>query len=143
MANFFRGRGNLGATPTLRHAQDTPVANLRVYFDRPIPNGEGGFNERGGFWANVSLWGSRAETAARLLPKGTRVAVEGELFESQWVDKETGEERRQLEIRARHVDPDLGRIDSLTIRRRHNAQEENTSDSDGAVANAPGSANTS
>ncbi|MBK5944822.1 single-stranded DNA-binding protein [Halorhodospira halophila] len=137
MANFFRGRGNLGGAPILRHTQDTPVANLRVYFDRPIPDGEGGFNERGGFWANVSLWGSRAETAARLLPKGARVAVEGELFESRWVDKETGDERRQLEIRARYVDVDLSRVDSLTVRRRQSGQGDTPDPTpDGVVAGA-------
>ncbi|MBK1734874.1 hypothetical protein CKO15_06130 [Halorhodospira abdelmalekii] len=143
MANFFRGRGNLGAAPTLRHTQDTPVANLRIYFDRPVPDGEGGFNERGGFWANVSLWGARAETAARLLPKGARVAVEGELFESQWEDKETGEARRQIEVRARYVDLDLARIESLTMRRRQNTQEANESDSDGSAAEAAASVETS
>ncbi|SEP17629.1 single-stranded DNA-binding protein [Aquisalimonas asiatica] len=119
MANDFRGRGNLGAAPILRHTENgageaVPVANLRVYFDRRKPVGDD-FEDRGGFWANVSLWGYRAEVVARLLPKGARVAVEGELYQSSWEDRDTGEPRSQLEVRAIHVDLDLGRVASVQL----------------------------
>lgn len=128
MSNNFHGRGNLGAAPTLRHAEhggeSTPVANLRIFFDRPKPDGNGGFEDKGGFWMDVALWGARAETAARLLPKGARVRVEGELFESTWADRETGEERSRLEVRAVSVDLDLSRVDEVTFRRRSEGEAE-------------------
>ncbi|QIT54411.1 single-stranded DNA-binding protein [Aquisalimonas sp. 2447] len=119
MANHFHGRGNLGTAPILRHTENgsgeaVPVASLRVYFDRRKPAGDD-FEDRGGFWANVSLWGYRAEAAARLLPKGARVAIEGELFQSAWEDRDTGEPRSQLEVRATHVDLDLGRVASVQL----------------------------
>lgn len=119
MANDFRGRGNLGTAPILRHTENgsgeaVPVASLRVYFDRRKPVGDT-FEDRGGFWANVSLWGYRAEAIARLLPKGARVAVEGELYQSSWEDRDTGEPRSQLEVRATHVDLDLGRVASVQL----------------------------
>lgn len=119
MANHFHGRGNLGTAPILRHTENgsgeaVPVASLRVYFDRRKPVGDD-FEDRGGFWANVSLWGYRAEAAARLLPKGARVAIEGELFQSAWEDRDTGEPRSQLEVRATHVDLDLGRVASVQL----------------------------
>lgn len=120
MANSFSGRGNLGAAPTLRHhdngTETVAVANLRVFFDRPKPDGNGNFEDRGGFWMNVSLWGTRAEAVARLLPKGARVHVEGELFQSSWTDRETGEEREQMEIRASNVTLDFARVDSVQFR---------------------------
>ena len=122
MSNAFSGRGNLGAAPTLRHAErggeSTPVTNLRIFFDRPKPDGNGGFEDKGGFWLDVAVWGPRAEQAARLLPKGARVHVEGELFESTWSDRETGEERSRLEVRASAVDLDLARVEDVTFRRR-------------------------
>lgn len=123
MSNHFIGRGNLGAAPTLRHTEQdgesVPVANLRVYFDRPKSDGSGGFEDKGGFWMDVALWGPRAEAAARLLPKGARVRVEGEQFESTWSDRETGEERSRLEVRASAVDLDLSRVEEVTFRQRN------------------------
>ncbi|MDN3518999.1 single-stranded DNA-binding protein [Aquisalimonas lutea] len=135
MANHFQGRGNLGAAPTLRHTDDASgqavaVAHLRIYFDRPKPTNDG-FTDRGGFWANVSFWGRRAEVAARVLPKGARVAVEGELLQSTWQDRETGQPRSQLEIRAGHVDLDLARVESLQLRSSSQRTTE-AADTDGA-----------
>jgi len=87
MANKFSGRGNLGADPEIRYTageDSEPVCSLRVFFDRPKPDGNGGFDDKGGFWLDVSLWGTRGEAAARLLKKGARVSVSGELYEDAW-----------------------------------------------------------
>ncbi|MEX0729790.1 MAG: single-stranded DNA-binding protein [Aquisalimonadaceae bacterium] len=117
MANSFRGRGNLGAAPVLRHTESNgeslSVVNLRVYFDRPKPDGDGGFEDKGGFWMNVAYWGRNAENIARLLRKGSRIFVDGELLESSWTDRESGEIHTQVEIRALHVDLDPGKIASI------------------------------
>lgn len=121
MANKFAGRGNLGAEPQLRYTPEpdsVPVCALRVFFDRPKPDGDGQFADKGGFWMDVRLWGARAETASRLLHKGARVAVTGELHEETWQDKTSGEERSKLCVRATYVDLDLTRLDSATWQAR-------------------------
>ena len=121
MANKFYGRGNLGADPELRYTpgEDAQaVCALRVFFDRPKPDGSGGFEDKGGFWMNISLWGARGEAADHVLKKGARVAVRGELHEETWQDKETGEPRSRLSVRADTVDLDLSRIESLVWQKK-------------------------
>ena len=127
MANKFSGRGNLGADPELRYTageDGEPVCSLRIFFDRPKPDGNGGFDDKGGFWLDVSLWGTRGEAAAQLLKKGARVSVSGELYEDAWQDNESGEERRKLRLRATHVDLDLARLVGVTW---HRSAEETAS----------------
>ena len=135
MSNKFTGRGNLAAAPTVRHVEvdgeKRAVASMRIYFDRPVPNGEGEFEDKGGFWLDVSLWGPRAETAARLLDKGARVAVSGSLVQRTWEDKESGEPRSRIELIADQVDLDLSRVDSVSWRGR---QSEVTDDEHAAAA---------
>jgi len=119
MANKFHGRGNLGADPELRYTpgdDSRAVCALRVFFDRPKPDGHGGFEDKGGFWMNISYWNERGEAASRILKKGARVAVTGEQYEETWQDKDTGEPRSRLAIRADTVDLDLSRVDSVTWR---------------------------
>jgi single-strand DNA-binding protein len=128
MANTFRGRGNLAAAPILTHrnvnGEPRSVADLRVYFDRPVPDGEDGFTDRGGFWLNVSLWGPRAETAARVLAQGARVAVEGHLVQHSWTDESSGETRARLELRAERVDLDLVCVEQVTYRAKGKLAED-------------------
>ena len=128
MANRFYGRGNLGSAPSLKHVEvdgkSRPVASLRVYFDRSLPDGEGGFQDRGGFWLTVSLWGPKAETAAKVLTKGARVSVWGTLVEHAWKDKESGEERSRLELHADHLDLDLGKVEQVSFRSAEESREE-------------------
>ena len=111
MANRFQGRGNLGSEPTLRQVEvdgeTSTLCMLRVYFDRQVPVDDGGYADRGGFWLDVSLWGERAPRVAQLLEKGARISVNGVLVEKAWSDKETGEDRSKLEVRANDVDLDL------------------------------------
>ena len=123
MSNKFSGRGNLGADPELRFTaggESDPVCSLRIYFDRPKPDGKGRFEDKGGFWIDTNLWGTRGETAARLLKKGARVVVTGELYEETWQDKETGEDRSKVRIRAENVDLDLNRLENVAWYSRPN-----------------------
>ena len=64
MSNKFSGRGNLGADPELRYTPGDagePVCSIRVYFDRPKPDGKDGSEDKGGFWLDVSYWGAHVE----------------------------------------------------------------------------------
>ena len=127
MSNRFLGRGNLGADPEIRYTaggENEPVCSLRIFFDRPKPDGNGGFEDKGGFWLDTNLWGARGEAAARLLKKGARVLVTGELYEDTWQDRETGEDRSKVRLRAENVDLDLNRLDSVNWRSQGNDDAE-------------------
>jgi len=122
MANRFEGRGNLAAAPELKQVEvdgeQRAVAELRIYFDRSVPDGDGCFEDRGGFWLTANLWGERAEQVASLLPKGARVHVTGTLVRDTWTDKDSGEERSAFELVADHVSLDLGRVENVALRQK-------------------------
>lgn len=123
MSNTFTGVGNLGAAPSIRYVdvaaegggkkEKRPVCDLRLYVDRRVPDGKGGFVDRGGFWLTASLWGPRAEKAAALLSKGARVTVSGTLYVHAWTDKENGEERSELRLDADDVSLNLLRVEAV------------------------------
>lgn len=125
MSNNFRGRGNLGDNPSLKYVpvagEQRAVCELRVYFDRSVPDNEGGFTDRGGFWLDVTVWDIRGEQLARTLSKGTRVCAEGVLVQESWNDKVSGEARSKFVLQADHVDLDLMRVELVTLRKREAA----------------------
>lgn len=64
MANEFSGSGYLGTKPELKVVGDEQrkVADMRVYFDKPVLNTDTGeFTDQGGFWLDVSAWDHLAE----------------------------------------------------------------------------------
>jgi single-strand DNA-binding protein len=132
----FIGKGNLGAKPELRYVdakasgETRPVAEMRVYFDHRRPDGEGGYRDEGGFWADVTLWGAKAEAAARILPKGARVCVVGTLFKERWTDKQSGQPRESDAILADDITLDLNRIEEITLRRAKEREEPAATGSD-------------
>jgi single-strand DNA-binding protein len=119
--NRFVGVSNLGDKPKHKtvpigdEARD--VLELRVYFDRPVPDGEGNYNDKGGFWLNANLWGSRAKLLSELLDKGMRVRVEGTLIQETWEDRE-GEERSGMKLDLDNVALELVRVASIDMRPR-------------------------
>jgi single-strand DNA-binding protein len=50
----------------------------------------------------VAVWAKQAESCARYLAKGRRVAVDGRLRSNAWEDRE-GKKRQSLEVVANHV----------------------------------------
>lgn len=119
MSNRFIGAGNLGDAPTLKRVrvgdETRPVLELSIYFDRPVPVEEGAFEDRGGFWLNANLWGTRAEQYAPLLAKGARVRAEGALELESWEDKESGDERTAFKLNLDWLTIDPIRIRSVTF----------------------------
>jgi single-strand DNA-binding protein len=130
MSNHFVGRGNLGADPELKQVEidgeARAVVALRIYFDRPVPDGEGGFTDKGGFWLPVNLWGPKAEVIAKLLRKGARVRVEGTLVQDTWEDKATAEPVSRIEVQADCIDLDLSRVEAITFRPKSEAEHTET-----------------
>lgn len=129
MSGFFFGEGNLGDAPTLKYhtAEDGkhhPVINVSVRFDQQVPDGGGGYKDAGGYWLPVSYWGKRAEQVAKLLKKGARVTVRGDLYLDVWTDKETGEERQRMKLKADYVGIDPLCIDAVTFKKRSESDEQ-------------------
>ncbi len=123
MSASFRGAGNLGSDPELKwvdvSGEKTAVCSLRIYFDRPTPQKDGNYEDKGGFWMPVTIWRHRAESACRTLRKGMRVWVEGQLSQETWEDSESGETRTTMRVTADSISLDLGRVEQVTLMRRN------------------------
>lgn len=74
---------------------------------------------------NVVAWGYLAENSANVLEKGMGVLVIGTLDQRSWEDKETGNKRSVVEIKAMEVGIRTGSVESV-VRRKANSQ--NSSD---------------
>ena len=127
MPNNYQGTGNLGESPAVTTVQvngeDRKVAELRVFFDNYRADGQGGLEQTGGHWLDVSLWDYKAEQAARLLRKGARVHVMGRLELDSWTDRETGEPREKLRVVADDVLLSLTRVKGVEFEPRRGDEE--------------------
>lgn len=143
MANTIIASGNLGTTPELTavtvDGEQRQVADMRVYFDRPVPDGDGGFEDKGGFWRTVSVWDKRAEHAARILRGGMGIRVEGTEVLHTW--EQHGEPRSQFQITAHKITLELARVESVAMRPRQQPPGEQSpdpeSDNDSDASSAP------
>lgn len=127
MSNEFRATGNIGQAPTLRtvkvNGEDRSVVDLRVYFDRRIPMKDGSYEDDGGFWLTVSVWGSRADNAFKLLTKGMRIEVIGPLRLESW-ENDAGEVKNEFRLTADKITIDPICLDSVTLRKRTGTADE-------------------
>ena len=127
MPNTYQGTGNLGDSPVLKTVQvngeDRKVAELRVFFDNYRPDGQGGLEQTGGYWLDVSVWDYKGEQAARLLRKGARVYVIGRIELDSWTDRETGESREKLRLVADDVLMSLTRGKGVEFEARRGEEE--------------------
>ncbi len=140
--NRFSGVGNLGDKPKHKSVQvgdeARDVLDLRIYFDRPVPDGDGSYTDKGGFWLNANLWGSRAKPLSELLDKGMRVRVEGTLIQETWEDRE-GDERSGMKLDLDAVALELVRVANIEMRQRDSspaAEPEATSSTPSARSKA-------
>jgi len=87
--------GNLATEVELKDiGEDKQVANFLLAVDRP------GKDEAD--FVRISTWNKQAETCARYLTKGKRVAVDGRLRSSSWEDSD-GNKRSAIEVVANRV----------------------------------------
>ncbi|MDY0145744.1 MAG: single-stranded DNA-binding protein [Kiritimatiellia bacterium] len=95
--------GNLTQDPELRRiASGTAVSTLRVAVNESFQNKSGEKVERTVF-VDVDVWDRQAENCAQYLSKGSPLFVEGRLQLDSWEDKETGQKRSRLKVRADRV----------------------------------------
>jgi single-strand DNA-binding protein len=86
--------GNLASDVDLRDLDgDKQVANFLLAIDRP--------NREGADFVRISVWDKQAESCARFLVKGKRVALDGRLRSRSW--EEDGKRRSAVEVVARTV----------------------------------------
>ena len=123
MSNEFRGTGNVAETPWLKtvmvEGEERKVTDMRVFFDEYRPDGRGGFEQSGGFWLDVNVWGDRrAADVAQHIKKGARIHVVGHLVESTWTTTDPGAERRALHLDADELFLSLVRVAGVTFQPR-------------------------
>lgn len=115
MSNRIEADGNLGNAPELRtvtvDGKKRDVMDFSIYTERRVPDGNGGYEDKGGFWLNGSLWGGRARVTHEHLKKGMRVRTAGTLVMETW--EQDGEQRSGLKLDAEYVV-----IDPITYARK-------------------------
>jgi len=119
MATSFWGEGNIGTKPEFKefpNGNEEPrrLLRLNVYFDNSIPRGDGKYEDRGGFWANVELWHKDAERYSRLYAKGVRVLVQGRMQMDKW-EGDDGDENSAMKVQASRIGILPHRIESIVL----------------------------
>lgn len=95
--------GNLTQDVKLRRTPSgTAVATLRLAVNESFQNKAGEKIEKTIF-LDVDVWESQAETCAQFLAKGSPVFVDGKLEMDSWVDKESGQKRTRIKVKAERV----------------------------------------
>ncbi len=95
--------GNLTHDPQLKNLQSgTSVTNFRLAMNRRYRDKQGQDQEESCF-VDVEVFGRQAETVDQYLSKGSPALVEGRLRYDQWEDRDSGEKRSKLLVRADRV----------------------------------------
>jgi single-strand DNA-binding protein len=96
--------GRLGMEPELRFTPNgTATCKLRVATKRPGAQDENGKRGYETEWVNVEAWERLAEQCNSYLHKGSRVLITGSLRTDSWQDRDTGQNRSRMYVRADDV----------------------------------------
>ena len=102
--------GNLASDVELKDVgEDLQVATFLLAVDRP------GKDEAD--FVRVSTWNKQAETCARYLTKGKRIALDGRLRSSSWEDSD-GNKRSAVDVvanRVQFLSPPPGKEDAVDM----------------------------
>jgi single-strand DNA-binding protein len=89
--------GNLGKDPELKYLEGNIArANFSIATSEFHKDKSGNKIEQTE-WHNIVVWRSMAESAEKLLKKGTQIYLEGKLQTRQWIDKD-GNKRNITEV---------------------------------------------
>lgn len=95
--------GNLVQDPEIRRTPSgIAVSTLRLAVDESFQNKSGERVERAVF-LDVDVWDRQAEVCQKYLNKGSPILVEGRLQMDNWTDKESGQKRSRLKVRAERI----------------------------------------
>jgi single-strand DNA-binding protein len=95
--NSYNFTGNLGRDCETRFV---PKGDAITSFSVGIASGYG--DKQVTTWVNCSIWGKRGESLAPYLKKGQQVAVNGELTNRKYQDKE-GNDKYSLDVRVNTI----------------------------------------
>lgn len=130
MSTLFFGEGNLGGDAEFHEFpnpedENSPYRLLRarIYFDNPVRQKDGSYEDRGGYWTTVELWHSSAERWSKLFRKGMRVVVHGKTISEGWSDAE-GKPQVTSKVEARLIAVLPYRVDAITLTPRTAAHVE-------------------
>ena len=94
--------GHLCKDPELRDVGSTQVASMRLAMNESYTNKAGEKVEKAVF-VDVDAWDKTAGLCAQYLKRGSAALIEGRLQMDEWDDKETGQKRSRLKVRAERV----------------------------------------
>jgi single-strand DNA-binding protein len=81
--------GNLGKDPELKYLEGNIArANFSIATSEFHKDKSGNKVEQTE-WHNIVLWRTMAESAEKILKKGTQIYIEGKLQTRQWIDKDS------------------------------------------------------
>ena len=92
--------GNLTADPEVIHTpKGTAVVNASLAVNE-FYNSEDGERQQNTTFVDVKVWGQSAENLAKLAQKGQEILIDGSIRQDSWEDKESGQKRSKLYVRA-------------------------------------------
>lgn len=109
--------GNLTSDPELKYTTSQKAQlKFSVAVNDSYTDASGEKVEKTSYF-NVVAWGYLAENSANILEKGMGVVVVGTLDQRSWDDKETGQKRSTVEVKAMEVGVRTGSLESVQRRR--------------------------
>ena len=121
--------GNLVRDPEVRFTpKGTPVANLALGINETYTVEDE--KRQITTFLDVQVWGPSAENLSKMVRKGQEIFVEGALRQDRWVDKESGQNRSKVYLKA----------DRWQFTQYRRQEEENTEAASEAPAAAPAEA---
>lgn len=96
--------GRLGNDPELRQAGGTSILKASVACDYQKKAADGSY-DRHTMWIRCVVFGRRAESLAKVLTKGMRIAASGDMQIDEYTDKKSGEKRFSVEVIANDIEP--------------------------------------
>jgi single-strand DNA-binding protein len=92
--------GNLTSDPELVYTQKgTAVVNAALGINDSY-TGEEGERQQITTFIGIKMWAASAENFAKLAHKGQEILIDGSIRQDTWDDKETGQKRSKLYVRA-------------------------------------------
>ena len=95
--------GNLTRDPEIRSAGGTKVADLRLAISETWRDKASGQTKEVTCFVDVVAWDRQADFCQQYFSKGKSMLVEGRLQTDEWNDKQSGEKRSKLRVRADRV----------------------------------------
>lgn len=113
--------GNLAADPELKFVPSGKAAcTFTVMSSKSKKVGEVWESTDVTAWT-IDAWEYLAENVSASLQKGDSVVVHGSIYQDSWEDKQTGQKRTKMKVRASNVGVDLKRAPAIVQRDHRNS----------------------